>query len=107
MAHKRVEVLEGCLEKEKCALRTAVTENEILQVWVSNVLTVVCVSVGEVDHLIVQYVTLHVISLTPLRVQEKVKCLEGAVSEEKSCRETIEKVARYCVHVGRLFTDTG
>ena len=30
-----------------------------------------------------------------IRVQEEVKCLETALSEEKSCRETIEKAARY------------
>lgn len=94
MAHRRIEALEGCLEKEKCALRTAVTENEILQVWASHMLTVVWVSVGGINHLIVCDIVCYVVS-TFTCTQEKVKCLEGAVSEEKSCRETIEKVARY------------
>ena len=101
-----MEALEGCLEKEKCALRTAVMENEILQVWFSRLLTVVWASVGGIDCLIVRtYMTLYVMSLTPLHAQEKVKCLEGAVSEEKSCRETIEKVARsvWNTHEGALF----
>ena len=37
MAHNRVEVLEGCLEKEKCVLRNAVAVNEVLQVRVFQV----------------------------------------------------------------------